>query len=134
VVSTGVPYLIVPAATPDAVGRATPDPRLLPEILRDLGVDGCYVFSLDEDGGGAKARMFGLSFGVVEDPATGSAAGPLGAYLAEQGAVQPGRLVISQGVELGRPSTLLVDVQRTDDGSWSIFVGGGVVRVGEGEF
>ena len=83
---------------------------------------------------GAFAAIYSASAGIPRRINTLCNRLLLGAYLAEQGAVQPGRLAISQGVELGRPSTLFVDVQRTDDGSWSIFVGGGVVRVGEGEF
>jgi trans-2,3-dihydro-3-hydroxyanthranilate isomerase len=79
------------------------------------------------------ARFFSPALTVEEDAATGSAAGPLGAYLAERGALPDGRLTVTQGVEMGRPSTLLVDVQKGSDG-WTVFVGGGVVRVGAGEF
>jgi len=89
------------------------------------------VFSAE--GGHAKARMFAPDVGITEDPATGSAAGPLGAYLAEHGLLPSGHLTISQGEEVGRPSTLLVDVER-DGSTWAVFVGGGVFVVGSGEF
>ena len=137
VVSTGIAYLIVPATDADALGRLVPDQRRLPGLLEELGADGCYVFCPEsqQGKGDVRARMFAPGVGVVEDAATGSAAGPLGAYLAEHGVVPPGRMTIAQGVEMGRPSTLVVDVDRDEriDG-WVIHVGGGVVRMGEGAF
>ncbi|HEX6399588.1 MAG TPA: PhzF family phenazine biosynthesis protein, partial [Actinomycetota bacterium] len=77
---------------------------------------------------------FDASFGVGEDPATGSAAGPLGVYLASRGlAGMPGEARVAQGERVGRPSFLHLDV-RPDDGSWMVRVGGGVRIVGEGVF
>ena len=71
---------------------------------------------------------------IGEDPATGSAAGPLGAYLAEhQLAGMPRTVVIAQGEKVGRPSFLHVDVDRDGD-AWRIDVGGGVRPMGEGVF
>ena len=78
VVSTGLPYLIVPARTEDAVRRARPDQRLLDGLLESVGASGYYLAW--SDGDRAHARMFGAP-GILEDPATGSAAGPLCAYL-----------------------------------------------------
>src|SRR5207249_4240897 len=97
-------------------------------LLDEVGADGFYLFALDGDR--ARARMFAPG---VEDPATGSAAGPLGAYLASKGLLSSGSLTISQGVELGRPSTLIVNVAVEDDG-WTVTVGGGVFVVGRGWF
>jgi PhzF family phenazine biosynthesis protein len=80
------------------------------------------------------ARFFGPTPGIVEDPATGSAAGPLGAYLAARGlAGMPGSIVIRQGEQVGRPSELHVEV-RPEGGSWLVLVGGGVRTVGAGVF
>jgi trans-2,3-dihydro-3-hydroxyanthranilate isomerase len=80
------------------------------------------------------ARMFDRSLEIGEDPATGSAAGPLGAYLAERGlAGFPGRIRISQGEQIGRPSFLDVEVA-LQDGSFAVRVGGGVRIVGSGAF
>jgi PhzF family phenazine biosynthesis protein len=91
-----------------------------------------YLFA--ETDQGAKARLFAPGVVRAEDPATGSAGGPLGAYLAERElAGMPGRMVIHQGEEAGRPSTIQVEVQR-DGRSWSVVVGGGVSVVGRGEF
>jgi trans-2,3-dihydro-3-hydroxyanthranilate isomerase len=130
-VSTGLGHLMVPAADPEAVARARPDVPAIAKVLDTVGGAGLYLFAAE--GPVAKARMFDATMGIGADPATGSAAGPLGAYLAEHGVMGDGRLEISQGVELGRPSTLLVDVAR-HDGAWSIHVGGGVAIVGEGTF
>src|SRR5439155_21208566 len=98
--------------------------------------DGVYLFTvLEPDGRGAraKARLFAPAAGIAEDPATGSAAGPLGAYLVHHGIISSGRLTISQGEEIGRPSTLEVDVEPDGD-ALSIRVGGGVRVVGSGAF
>jgi trans-2,3-dihydro-3-hydroxyanthranilate isomerase len=130
-VSTGGAHLMLPARDFEAVESAVPDAVRLHPLLQDAGAGGVYVFSAE--GGHAKARMFAPDVGITEDPATGSAAGPLGAYLAEHGLLPSGHLTISQGEEVGRPSTLLVDVER-DGSTWAVFVGGGVFVVGSGEF
>jgi PhzF family phenazine biosynthesis protein len=80
------------------------------------------------------ARMFDGGTSVGEDPATGSAAGPLGAYLSTHGlAGMPGTATVAQGEMIGRPSFLHLEVT-ADGGSWSIRVGGGVFLTGEGAF
>jgi trans-2,3-dihydro-3-hydroxyanthranilate isomerase len=81
------------------------------------------------------ARMFAPLMGVAEDAATGSAAGPLGAYLVRHGAVpvQPTtRVVVEQGLEMGRPSRLTVEVSVADGEVRAVRVGGGVRLVAEG--
>jgi trans-2,3-dihydro-3-hydroxyanthranilate isomerase len=140
-VSTGYPHLMCPAVSTEAVARARPDPARLGRLLAGMRGGGCYLFAHQSqefpegsaDGVRARARLFAPQLGVVEDPATGSAAGPLGAFLVARGAMPPGRLWISQGEEMGRPSTLVVDVE-PDGGSWRMFVGGGVAVIGEGTF
>jgi trans-2,3-dihydro-3-hydroxyanthranilate isomerase len=78
--------------------------------------------------------MFDRGATIGEDPATGSAAGPLAAYLAVHGlAGLPGTARIAQGEQVGRPSFLHVDVE-PDGASWSIRVGGGVRPMGDGAF
>ena len=101
------------------------------EVLEKAGGDAFYLFAVDE--AGAKARLFDVYYGIGEDPATGSAAGPLGAYVVHHGAHAPGRIEIEQGAEIGRPSTLVVDVEPDGD-TLSVHVGGGVAIVGEGTF
>jgi trans-2,3-dihydro-3-hydroxyanthranilate isomerase len=133
VVSTGLSHLIVPARSEAAVAAAERNPAALETLLETAGTDAVYLFASDADGE-AKARMFDVTRGIGEDPATGSAAGPLGAYLAARGvAGMPGTVVIRQGEEIGRPSVLHAQVEAEGD-SWRVHVGGGVRIVGDGAF
>jgi trans-2,3-dihydro-3-hydroxyanthranilate isomerase len=82
-----------------------------------------------------KTRMFAPGGGVPEDPATGSAAGPLCLHLVRHGLVQPGEEIeISQGAELGRPSKLYARVDGTPEQIERVEVGGSAVVVARGEF
>jgi trans-2,3-dihydro-3-hydroxyanthranilate isomerase len=132
VVSTGVPYLIVPLRSLAALRRARPDRAALRRAMADARDEqSVYAFTREtEDPAHAvHARMFSLHpLELPEDAATGSAAGPLGAYLARHAIHPPGRLVIEQGYEMGRPS--LIHVEATPAGA--IRVGGQTVKVGEG--
>ena len=81
-----------------------------------------------------KTRMFGLG-GIPEDPATGSAAGPLAVHLGRHGKIGFGEEIeISQGAEIGRPSTLFARVEGTGDEIERVEVGGSAVTVAHGEF
>jgi trans-2,3-dihydro-3-hydroxyanthranilate isomerase len=131
-VSTGLPPLIVPIRDLETLRRARIDQRFVAEACERSGGDELYLFATHADG--VTARYFGPEPGILEDPATGSAAGPLGAYLAEHGlAGMPGTVTILQGEQVGRPSELHVEVAR-EDGSWRVRVGGGVRLIGEGTF
>ena len=78
--------------------------------------------------------MFGPALGVAEDPATGSAAGPLAYHLARHRRIAFGdEIEISQGVEIGRPSTLYARAEGTADAAERIEVGGSAVVVARGE-
>lgn len=131
VVSTGLPQLMIPLKDQDTVSIARPDANNLRVLLEAANTNGVYVFCLD--GTHARARHFSLGADVVEDPATGSAAGPLGAYLSFHGVLSSDRLTVAQGTEVGRPSEIQVVVERGRDGL-SVRVGGGVVAVGTGAF
>jgi PhzF family phenazine biosynthesis protein len=131
-VSTGLPPLIVPVRDLETLRRARRNGELVAEVVKHSGGEELYLFA--ETDGGVTARMFDWEFWVGEDPATGSAAGPLGAYLAEYGlAGMPGTVEIRQGEQVGRPSVLEVEVRPEGD-SYAISVGGGVAIVGRGEF
>lgn len=131
-VSTGLPATIVPVRDLEALRRATPHAMLVDQAVADAGGEDLYLFAPTEEG--VTARMFESGFGIGEDPATGSAAGPLGAYLAEHGlAGMPGSVLIRQGEQVGRPSELHVEVAR-EGATWRARVGGGVHVVGRGEF
>jgi trans-2,3-dihydro-3-hydroxyanthranilate isomerase len=132
-VSTGIVHLMVPVVGEDALRRASRDDRGCVAVCERAGVESLYLFAI-RGHGDAIARMFDRSAEIGEDPATGSAAGPLGAYLAEHhGAEMPGRMTIAQGEAVGRPSFIEVDVARDDTG-WVAYVGGGVQIVGQGWF
>lgn len=133
-VSTGLEHLMVPL--PDLKSMATLRPNLsaLDVVLRDRGALGCFVFTLEtiSSDAFAHARMFAPGAGVPEDPATGSAAGPLGAYLAVHGVLPREResFVIEQGIEMGRPSRIWVEVGRDAAGMPNMIrVGGTTVPV-----
>ena len=82
-----------------------------------------------------KTRMFAPMHGVNEDPATGSAAGPLAIHLARHGRIEFGEEIeISQGVEIGRPSKLYASVEGSPDSIERVRVGGSAVLVARGEF
>ena len=129
-VSTGLPPLIVPVNDLETLRRATNVMPLVAEACERSGGEELYLFAAGEDS--VTARFLGPTPAIVEDPATGSAAGPLGAYLAEHGlAEMPGRVLIRQGEQVGRPSELHVEVERTGDG-WRVRAGGGVHEVARG--
>ena len=102
----GVPHVYVALASEDEVARLEPDLKALERLApRTDSVVGFNAFA----GAGLawKTRMFAPADGVPEDPATGSAAGPLACHLCRHGLVPFGEeVVISQGAEIGRPSTL----------------------------
>jgi trans-2,3-dihydro-3-hydroxyanthranilate isomerase len=112
----------------EAVASLAPDMRAL------AGLRGLAVSCFAGDGQRYKTRVFAPGAGVAEDPATGSAAGPLAVHLCRHGRVAFGRRIeIRQGDEIGRPSILYA---RADgDGAWvqSVQVGGSAVIVGAGE-
>ena len=116
----------------ETLRRAEPDASRVRQAIARSGGEELYAFAI-EGPGKVTARFFdGGKIG--EDPATGSAAGPVGAYLSEYGlAGMPGEVVISQGEQVGRPSYLHVSTV-LDGGSWIAKVGGGVRLVGEGTF
>lgn len=140
VVTCGVPYLLVPLRSRADVDGARLDRveyarfRAAHEIGRDVCV---YVFSVEpaDDGATAYARMFGAEIGIEEDPATGSACGPLGSYLVKHGLVSgPGvsAMQVRQGVAMGRPSLMEVGIEESDGAITRVRVGGEAIVVGEG--
>lgn len=101
--------------------------------LAEAGEFGVSCFAVGESG--VKTRMFGPALGVDEDPATGSAAGPLAVHLARHGRARFGEPIeISQGEEIGRPSRLRAMVQGTPERIERVTVGGGAVLVATGEY
>lgn len=136
-VSCGAPFLMVPVATRAAVDRAMLDRTAMGPLLDAAGLvrRGVLIFSLEPaaDGATAYSRMFG--FGVVEDPATGNASGPLGSYLVHHGVVPRDRaehMVSRQGVKMGRPSEIHISVTSAGADITRVRIGGSAVQVAHG--
>ena len=137
VVSTGLPVLIVPVRTLTAVRSINPDASAIINICERFGANGIMVFTTVtvESFASVHARMFAPKIGILEDPATGSAGGALGAYLVQNGVVEVGpttNILIEQGYEIDRPSRILVQVESDDDIIQGVKVGGHCVMVVEG--
>jgi trans-2,3-dihydro-3-hydroxyanthranilate isomerase len=134
VVSTGNEFLMVPIASLEAMRRLRARPEEWPRALPGWEPLPFYCFSeeVEEPGASAHCRMFGGPFGIAEDAATGSAAGPLGCYLWAHVHGQPRRrldFTFEQGFEMGRPSRIRVWVP--EDGQQPR-VGGQAALVAEG--
>ena len=137
VVSTGLPVVIVPVRALTAVRSIEPDGSAIVDICERFGTNGIMVYTTMtvEDHATVHTRMFAPAIGILEDPATGSASGAMGAYLVHNGLVEVGPLteiIIEQGYEIGRPSRILVQVESDDDAIQTVKVGGQVVMVVEG--
>jgi trans-2,3-dihydro-3-hydroxyanthranilate isomerase len=128
VYDNGVQHVYVCLGSKDEVAGLEPD-------LRGLGARSPLCFNCFAGAGRSwKTRMFAPSSGVAEDPATGSAAGPLALHLARHGRIPFGEEIeIEQGVEVGRPSKLYARVEGSADEVERVEVGGSAVIVARGE-
>ena len=125
----GIQHVFVACRSEDEVAALEPDLRGI-ESLGAYGIN-CFAGS----GTRWKTRMFGPALGVAEDPATGSAAGPLACHLVRHGRIAFGdEIEIVQGVEIGRPSTLYARADGGDGAVERVEVGGSAVVVARGEF
>jgi trans-2,3-dihydro-3-hydroxyanthranilate isomerase len=126
----GIRHVYVALASEDAVAAVQPDIAALTRLTGIVGVN-CFAGS----GSRWKTRMFAPGDGVPEDPATGSAAGPLAVHLARHGRIEFGQEIeIRQGEELRRPSTLYARVEGSPERIEKVEVGGAAVIVARGEF
>ena len=125
----GLPHVYVALASRDEVAALQPNFQQLAEF-GPVGIN-CFA----GDGLRWKTRVFVPAFGVPEDPATGSAAGPLALHLARHGRIAFGdEIEIEQGVEIGRHATLFARVDGSVDAVERVEVGGSAVVVARGEF
>jgi trans-2,3-dihydro-3-hydroxyanthranilate isomerase len=111
VVATGAGHLLVSLRDRAAIDRAVPHAAELAAVLAGVGGEGCYVYTRERpegDDAAAYARFFNPTMGIAEDPATGTAAGPLAALLVRRGQIEAGTAFIEQGRALGRPSRIQV--------------------------
>jgi trans-2,3-dihydro-3-hydroxyanthranilate isomerase len=129
-VSTGIANLMVPVTRTAVLSRIQMNMRALAQLIAPHGTM-AYCFAIE---GRGRVRSRGmLPWGIMEDPATGSAAGSLGAYLVHHGQLKSSEpLLVTQGVEMGRPSEIHVEVVAEKE-KLTPKVSGSAVRIFEGE-
>lgn len=130
VVSTGAAHLLMQAKSRADVDRAKPDAPRLAASLQTIDAEGCYLYCLEtvKPDSSAYARFFNPTMGLWEDPATGTAAGPLASHLVRHGIVSDGSTIwIEQGHSMGRPSRIELNVQGD-----RVTIAGAAVLIAEG--
>ena len=137
--TTGTPFLYIALRDRATVDRAAVDVAAMRRCFTDTAVVGAFIFAPDTDptAGRVYARMLDAlgGSGIPEDPATGSASGPLGAYLVRHGLVAHGaeiNIVSEQGTKMGRQSFIHIAIRTADDAITQIEVGGSAVPVLDG--
>jgi len=138
-VSCGVPFLFVPVQTRRAVDSAAINPTAYDQLMKRLPAAANGIFFFTAEPGPDKATVYSRNFapgvGIVEDPATGIASGPLGCYLVRHKVVAPeqaGTMLSLQGVKMGRPSHVHISIGVENGEIRSVEVGGEAVLAGEG--
>jgi trans-2,3-dihydro-3-hydroxyanthranilate isomerase len=136
-VSTGLPFIIVPLRTLNAIKRSKTNRDKYFELIKDREAKAILIFSPETyfEKNDLNVRVFVDYFGIPEDPATGSGNGCLAGYLAYHHYLGGDRvdIKVEQGYEIGRPSQLLLRAEESE-GKIHVFVGGRVVMVAKGEF
>ena len=134
--SGGNPFVLVPIAILEAAGRCRVDLATFEDTFRASGRAAAFVFTRETSSKGHDfhARMFAPSFGMIEDPATGSAVAAFAGYLATHGKYADGEhlVKIEQGVEMGRPSLMELRLTMAGGRLTAASIGGGAIRVCEG--
>lgn len=136
IVNCGNPFLIVPIKTLNAIQKLRLDHELFHEILDEIDITGVMAFTMETDNSNhlTHSRMFAPHIGVVEDPATGSAHGPLACYLHNYNIADMNNLAIGeQGYEINRPSQIKMQIVQKDGKISNVLVGGLCVSMGCGE-
>ncbi len=135
-VSCGLPFYVLPVRSLDAARRSRLDLSLWERHVAPLWADHVYVVAMEAEGPGVDVhvRMYAPAVGVPEDPATGSAAAALGGWLAAADGRDEGSLrwIVEQGMEIGRPSRLVVEADRSAGRTLAVRVGGSAVVVSRG--
>lgn len=133
-VSTGLPFTIVPLRGQEIMRNLQVDQRSSSEYLKQS--DGGFFYFICRETVDPRARLHArMIFYNGEDPATGSAAGCTAAWMVAHGVAQPDeRVLIEQGVEMGRPSRIFVRAGRKDDRVVNVRVGGNCYQLGRAEF
>jgi len=132
-VSCGVPFWYVPVASREALDRISVNLTLWQELLEDSPTPHLFTFTPNpmDKSHTVYSRMFAPAMGIPEDPATGGASGPLGAYLVKYG-LASGNMVSEQGFAMGRPSLITLIAEYEADIFTKIQIAGQSVYVGQG--
>jgi trans-2,3-dihydro-3-hydroxyanthranilate isomerase len=137
VVSCGTPFLFVPLRDRAAVAAARAKLDVWDEVFAGRATSEVFLFAMDAErpGSHVRARMFAPGIGIAEDPATGGAAVALAGYLAARSEQADGTLrwVIEQGFEMGRPSILEAEADKSGGSVTATRVGGSTVLMTVGE-
>lgn len=131
-VSTGVPKLLIPIQSLDALFAIQPDLEGIKEYCKKTGARGFYPFTPETQDKNASyhARQFNPLAGIDEDPITGVAAGALGAYVVKHSLLNKKRFIIEQGVILGKGGKIVVDVGSTIQvGGYAVLFGKEIVEL-----
>lgn len=135
--SAGVAYDLVPVASLEALAKSRPQGEAFDKTFGDSDHPSAYVYTRIPSGEGLRfrARMFGPGMGIAEDPATGSAAASFAGALMQCEPLGDGEhnIVIEQGVEMGRPSEIMLQMVIKDGALASAEIGGGAVMMSRGE-
>ena len=134
-VSCGSPFMFVPLVSRAAVDQAAIDTRAAAAAFETAKLTRRGLFIFTTESGPDGATVYSRMMGANEDPATGSASGPLGCYLLKHGLVAPdkaGSIVSAQGVKMGRPSRIHIKLDVLGSDVTRVRVGGTSVLVGEG--
>lgn len=128
--SAGMPFVFIELSTLESVRSARLNSALWEQLLSNSWAREVYVFS--RSGPEIFARMFAPRLGIAEDPATGAAAAALAGILGESGPDGVSQWRISQGTEIGRPSSIFLETERRSAALSAVRVGGFTVSVGDG--
>lgn len=133
----GVPFVIVPVNGLEAARRARPQPEKWSRVFGEgSGHDSIYLFTAEVERPGASfhTRMFGLGMGIGEDPATGAAAAAFAGVLHRFGQLTEGShsYLLEQGIEMGRPSLINLELDVTGGELHAARIGGSAVVIAEG--
>ena len=136
ILSVGLPFLVTEITTREALRRAKPDALTHERVLPPLSTDAIYAYCRGATPQQLHARMFSPLDGIVEDPATGSAAAATISLLASLQPERDGEMSwrIEQGVEMGRPSLLKGRTEKRDGAITAVHIGGFAVQVMSGVF
>ncbi|MDT4968147.1 MAG: trans-2,3-dihydro-3-hydroxyanthranilate isomerase [Acidobacteriota bacterium] len=137
IVSCGVPFLYVPVKDLKAARAIRFRLDVAERILKDFGISEVFVFTTETElaGSSVHSRLFAPALGIQEDPATGSASGPLGCYLVRHkvfSQAERWKFISEQGIEMGRPSIIRIVIKESAGEINSVKIGGQCHFMGEG--